>query len=90
MVGSTSLTSPNAGGGGGAADCAPAAARRAGSRASRRDGRVLMPWPSSRVGTAWRLCLLRRCGITRHPLKRAPRDPGGSRSYLGDQSDTLV
>ena len=51
-VRSTSITSPAAGGsGGGPAGRAPAAARRARSRASSRDGRVLIRWPSSRTWT---------------------------------------
>ena len=51
-VRSTSVTSPAAGGrGGGPAGWAPAAARRARSRASRRDGRVLIRWPPSRTWT---------------------------------------
>jgi hypothetical protein len=55
-VRSTSVTSPAAGGsGGGPAGCAPAAVRRARSRASRRDGRVLMRWPSFSISgyTPW-------------------------------------
>ena len=51
-VRSTSVTSPDAGGsGGGPAGRAPAAARRARSRASSRDGRVLMRCPPSRTRT---------------------------------------